>query len=224
MESASPPLQIDRGATVDRIQLDETSWVDVARQFVRSPEALLTTVLEQFTWQESTVWRYEVSMTEPRLNAQVRTHQLPDAVRQAGLHLASKYRVRFDGPDILRYRNGNDSVAFHRDRSMRWLEDTLIGIVVLGEPRPFVLRPHGLGRDDVSSDVDVRPGRGDLIVMGGRAQADWLHAVPKIPRATERVSFTWRWTAKSGPPDESAPYNAARNFSDTGRAGPQRRR
>ena len=45
--------------------------------------------------------------------------------------------------------------------------------------------------------------------MGGRCQADWMHAVPKVPSATERVSFTWRWTSRTGQPDSSEGYGAA---------------
>ena len=96
--------------------------------------------------------------------------------------------------------------------------------MALGEPRPFLLRPYSVGYEDSSRDLDVRPGHGDLIVMGGRCQADWMHAVPKVPHATERVSFTWRWTSRTGQPDSSEGYGAARNFGDSSRVGPQRRR
>lgn len=218
------PLAIDRSAPVERIDLDEHSWVDVVRGFVPGADRLLRDMLDTYEWREFSMFRYEVTKTEPRLHANVRDDQLPVALRQAKLHLRSTYRVPFDGPAILRYRNGNDSVAFHRDRSMRYLDDTRIGIVVLGEPRPFVFRPYAIGHDDASRDVDVRPGHGDLIVMGGRNQADWMHAVPKVHRASERISVTWRWTSKQGPPDTSEGYGADRRFGDSGRVGPQRRR
>lgn len=217
-------LGIDRNATVERVRLDDSSWVDVARGFVLDAEDVLDRMLTDLDWRENRNWRYEVYLTEPRMSAVANLDDLPAAVRQTGLHLRSKYRVRFDGPALLRYRHGNDSVAFHRDRSMRYLDDTRVAIVVLGAPRPFVFRPYSAGRDDSSRDVDVAPGRGDLIVMGGRAQADWLHAVPKVPHATERVSLTWRWTSRDGPPDTSEGYVSARHFGDSGRVGPQRRR
>lgn len=58
--------------------------------------------------------------------------------------------------------------------------------------------------------------------MGGRNQADWMHAVPQVPEASERVSFTYRWSSKRGRPDSSESYNAPRRFGDSGRVGPQR--
>lgn len=224
MTSARPDLAIDRAATVERVQLDEHSWVDVARGFLLDADTLLADVLATFEWSTNQSWRYEVYVTEPRLSGRAPEGALPPGLRQAGLHLRSKYKVSFDGPAPQRYRHGNDSVGFHRDRSMRYLDDTKIAIAVLGEPRPFLLRPYSMGYDDSSQDLDVRPGHGDLIVMGGRCQADWMHAVPKVPSATERVSFTWRWTSRTGRPDNSEGYGAARNFGDSGRVGPQRRR
>lgn len=217
-------LAIDRTAAVERVVLDDHSWVDVVRGFVPAAEQLHEELLTTLDWRENHLWRYEVTTTEPRLHATVDRSREAAAVRQTGLHLRSRYHVPFDGPGYLRYRNGNDSVALHRDRSMRYLDDTLIAIVVLGEPRPFLLRPYSAGYEDSSQDLDVAPGRGDLIVMGGRCQADWLHAVPKVPRASERISLTWRWTSRQGRPDTSDGYAAARNFGDSGRVGPQRRR
>ena len=46
------------------------------------------------------------------------------------------------------------------------------------------------------------PASGDLIVMGGRCQADWLHAVPKVAGSCgSRISVQWRWTSRRGRPD-----------------------
>ena len=203
------------------MQLDEHSWVDLVRGFVPDHHGLLIELLTEVEWRDSTVWRYEKDVVEPRLAGHLSPANLPTALRQAGLHLESAYKVRFDGPALIRYRDGSDSVGVHRDREMRWLDDTLIGIVVVGEPRPFVLRSIATARDDASGDLDLMAGNGDLLVMGGRAQADWLHGVPKVPRAGERISATWRWTSKRGRPDGSASYRAPRRFGESGRVGPQ---
>ena len=67
----------------------------------------------------------------------------PDAhpmLRQTELHLRSRFRVPFTGVAAILYRNGEDFQGLHSDREMRWLDDTLIAIVVLGARRPFVLR------------------------------------------------------------------------------------
>jgi hypothetical protein len=60
---------------------------------------------------------------------------------------------------------------------------------------------------------DVAPGNGDLLVMGGRCQADWEHSVPKVSGAVPgRISAQWRWTSRRGRPEVGGSYRAPRNF------------
>ena len=113
--------------------------------------------------------------------------------------ISRRYRVRFDGVALAHYRDGRDSVAFHRDRELRWLDDTVIGVLTLGARRPWLMRPptgSAHDDDDLAASSTSRPASGDLLVMGGRCQADWLHAVPKVRRRVRsRVSAQWRWTS-----------------------------
>ena len=118
----------------------------------------------------------------------------------------------------IRYRDGNDSVAFHRDRELRWLDDTVIAVLTLGTTRPWLMRPRSNRYDHEAPDRgathDLRPASGDLLVMGGRCQADWEHAVPKVRSgAPGRVSLQWRWTSRRGRQEQGGSYRAPRNFS-----------
>ena len=87
------------------------------------------------------------------------------------------------------YRDGRDSVAWHGDRIGRSsTEDTIVAIVVLGQPRALLLRPRG-GGATLRHDL----GHGDLIAMGGSCQRTWEHAVPKSARhAGPRISIQFR--------------------------------
>jgi alkylated DNA repair dioxygenase AlkB len=41
--------------------------------------------------------------------------------------------------------------------------------------------------------IAFKPNSGDLIVMGGRSQEDWLHSVPKEPGiAEQRISINFQ--------------------------------
>jgi alkylated DNA repair dioxygenase AlkB len=121
--------------------------------------------------------------------------------------------VRFASFSLLQYRDGNDGQAFHRDTDMRWLDDTIIAVLTFGQRRPWLLRPrasrydHDPGR---GATHDLSPGPGDLIVMGGRAQADWEHSVPyQLGRPLRpRVSVQWRYARRSGRPFIGAGYGA----------------
>ena len=55
--------------------------------------------------------------------------------------LELRYRVPLGALALNYYRDGRDSVAFHRDRELRELDDTLIAVLTLGAQRPFRVRP-----------------------------------------------------------------------------------
>ncbi|CAN5708154.1 alpha-ketoglutarate-dependent dioxygenase AlkB [soil metagenome] len=233
--SEAPELQIERSAPVERVPLgDGSSWVDVRPGFARDPGAMLDQTLATTEWMHNDVWRFDRYVEERRLGAWLRPDGLGNdvvgtTVRQTGMHLESAYRVRFSGVSAILYRNGEDFQGLHSDREMKWLDDTLIAILVLGENRPFVLRPRGswtdpAQRNDSSSDVVLRPGHGDMIVMGGRCQRDWLHGVPAYRTERPRVSVTWRWTSRHGRPDTSPSYFDGKHFSDRPRVPGTRRR
>lgn len=213
-----PELEIDRAAPVTRTPLgDGRSWVDLRPGFARDPEGLLDHVLTTTDWYASDVWRFDHYVEERRLGAMVRPDSVA-ALRQTGMHLESAYRVRFQGVTAIHYRSGEDFQGLHSDREMKWLDDTMIAILVLGEARPFVLRPRRAWTDpdarvDASEDVVVHPGHGDLLVMGGRCQREWLHGVPAHDTPRSRVSLTWRWTSRRGRPDTAPTYYDGKHFS-----------
>jgi alkylated DNA repair dioxygenase AlkB len=140
---------------------------------------------------------------------------------EAYRRLRRAYGVEFDGFGMSLYRDGNDAVAPHRDREMRWLDDTIIAILTLGARRPFLVKsrhlPAGrrlLNDPYAASGRDLSPAGGDLLVLGGRAQADWLHGVPRVAGHVEpRISVQWRWTSRTGRPEQGPGYGAARHFS-----------
>lgn len=227
VSTPSPPsgdLHINRTAEVRRHQLDGGSWVDVVEGFVTDPEAELAGVLGGVPFQQAEVLRYDRYVPERRLVAEVRTDSAP-LLRQTDLHLRSRYRVQFSGVAAIHYRTGEDFQGLHSDREMRWLDETLIAIVVLGERRPFVLRerrplaevvqrtPAG----SLDGDIVLRPGHGDMLVMGGACQRDWLHGVPAADATHSRVSLTWRWTSRRGRPDTAPTYSDGRQYSDRAR-------
>ncbi|MBI4932510.1 MAG: DNA repair protein [Actinobacteria bacterium] len=216
-----PDLAIDRRATVRRIDLDAGSWVDVVDGFVRDPRGALDSLLADTAWGQQEVLRYDQYVPEQRLSAGLRADSSP-LVRHTDLHLQATYRVPFDGVAALLYRDGTDFQGLHSDRGMKWLDDTRIAIVVLGQRRPFVIRRRGDWIESLASrvpagkdpdDLVLLPGEGDLLVMGGACQRDWLHGIPAADTPNPRVSLTWRWTSKRGRPDTNPGYSDGRQFS-----------
>lgn len=232
MNGSADELRIDRQARVERIELAPHSWVQVVRGFVRDADAAFTELHDSLDWQQTEVLRYDHYVPENRLGVGVRRDACP-LFRQTDLHLRSRFRVQFTGVAAILYRNGQDFQGLHSDREMRWLDDTLIAIVVLGARRPFVLRPrldHGVPVERIPAgtspdDVVLTPGEGDLLVMGGACQREWLHGVPAAPGTDRpRISLTWRWTSRRGRPDTNPTYYDGRHFSDGPRQAGSRSR
>jgi alkylated DNA repair dioxygenase AlkB len=109
---------------------------------------------------------------------------LLDAMRRS---LSARYGVLFDSAGFNLYRDGQDSVAWHSDKIRKEIEDPIIALVSLGEPRKFLLRPKGGGKSRAH-----HLGRGDLLVTGGTSQRAWEHAVPKVAHAGPRLSIAFR--------------------------------
>lgn len=212
------PIRIDEGAEPERTWLDDRSWVDVTRGWLQGADDLFDHLAANVEFRPSRVYRYDHWVDEPRMGTWFTPATAPHPVLlEAQRKLQHRYRARFDGAALALYRDGNDSVAFHRDRDMQWLDDTVIALLVLGERRPFHVRPRSnrYTHDDVHGAThDLAPGHGDLLVMGGACQAGWEHAVPKVRRPIGgRMSVQWRWTSRTGRMERGGSYRKPRLYS-----------
>lgn len=210
-------IRIDPEVAVERLQLDATSWVDVARGWLAGADDLFSALHDGVAWQTSRLFRYDHFVEERRLGSFWRPGRpLPHpALAEVHRFLQRRYRVRFDGFGLIQYRDGRDGQGFHRDTDMRWLDDTVVAILTLGARRPWHLRPR-TARNSLAAgrgaSHDLAPGPGDLIVMGGRCQADWEHSVPYLLRDPAavgvRISLQWRHAARTGRPFAGSSYRA----------------
>jgi alkylated DNA repair dioxygenase AlkB len=203
----------------ERFWFDEHSWVDIDRAIVADANDVYRDLVGTVKWEQGRVWRYEKWLDEPRLGSWFAAPVIPHpAILEVQRVIERRYQMRYDGVALAWYRDQRDSVAFHRDRELRYLDDTLVGILTLGAQRPFLVGPRGRRDKFLAANGgathDLSPAGGDLMVFGGRFQADWEHAVPKVQRPLGgRISAQWRWTSKRGRPVEGASYRAPREFS-----------
>jgi alkylated DNA repair dioxygenase AlkB len=134
---------------------------------------------------------YDRVVDEPRLTSWQKIHEQPSVSRQwleeARESLSDRYGVQFDSVGLNLYRDGADSVAWHRDRIPAEIVDPVVALVSLGEPRSFLLRPQGGGKSR-----SFRLGQGDLLVTGGQAQRRFEHSVPKVKTSGPRMSIAFR--------------------------------
>jgi alkylated DNA repair dioxygenase AlkB len=215
---------VDRAVPIERLDLGEGSWVDVARGWLTGADEVHAALLAGVAWRSSQLFRYDHWVEERRLGAMWRSGvPLPHpALGEAHRALQHRYKVQFDGFGLIQYRDGRDGQAFHRDTDMRWLEETTVAILTLGARRPWLLRPRTSKHDQRPGQGaihDLAPGSGDLLVMGGRCQAEWEHSVPYRPSEPlgVRISIQWRHAARTGRPFNGPGYRAPLTYG-----GPRR--
>lgn len=179
-------------AGVRRIDLDSRSWVEYAPGWVGGSDALFERIVATRKWAQRTRRMYDGRVMEPRLTAPWNLHSGvaldPPVLEQMRACLSARYGVAFDSIGFNLYRDGQDSVAWHGDKIHAEIEDPIVVLVSLGEPRKFLLRPKGGGRS-----IPFQLGRGDLLVTLGKAQREWEHCVPKVARAGPRISLAFRY-------------------------------
>src|SRR3954454_3757354 len=166
--SADSPA-INPDAEFERHELEGGSWVEIARGWITGADAVYDDLVANVRWQQGKVWRYERYVDEPRMGAGGSLKQPHHPVlAEAQLALQKRYAISLEGFGLAYYRNERDSVAMHRDREMKWLEDTVVATVTFGATRPFLVQRRDTR--DASPARDLRPASGDLMVFGGRFQ------------------------------------------------------
>jgi len=110
------------------------------------------------------------------------------ALLDAARALSRHYGVVYDSLWLNFYRDGQDSTGWHRDPFSCRRPECIVPVLTLGATRRFLIKPRTGG-----ASIAFKPGSGDLIVMGGRSQEDWLHGVPKEPGIAEpRISINFQ--------------------------------
>ena len=193
----------------ERLALSRGAWIDVQRGWLAGSAALFARLAETVPWRAERRRMYDRTVDVPRLLCFYGEHEpLPDpalgACRAAlSAHYAAELGEEFVTAGLCFYRDGQDSVAWHGDRTGRGRsQDTIVAIVSLGTARPLLLRPApGTARVPGNTSVPGSEhgpqryslGHGDLLVMGGSCQRTWEHAVPKSSRpAGPRISVQFR--------------------------------
>jgi alkylated DNA repair dioxygenase AlkB len=172
---AAPPIQTSNGVRGRRVQLDAHSWIELVPAWLAGADALFACLLETLPWEQRKRPMFEQIVLEPRLTAEIHClSDAPPALRDAAEALSTRYGVRYDHFWVNLYRDGRDSTAWHRDRFSCRREQCIVPVLSLGATRRFSIKPRAGG-----ASHGFRPAAGDLIVMGGRCQRDWVHAVPK---------------------------------------------
>lgn len=96
--------------------------------------------------------------------------------------------TQFNGVLINYYRDGNDSMGWHRDNEEALGKTPVIASLSLGAQRSFQLRSK-----NYQSQCSIELKDGSLFVMKGETQTYWQHCLPKRKRVKlPRINLTFR--------------------------------
>jgi alkylated DNA repair dioxygenase AlkB len=169
------PAAVDRAfARARRVALDETSWVEHVPGWLAGSDALFAELLAAAGWEQRTRWMYDQRVTEPRLTAEYADLGPFPLLAQVAVALGEHYRTGYERLWLNLYRDHRDSTGWHGDGVGKRSAQSVVPVLSLGATRRFLIKPTVGGRS-----VGCTVAAGDLLVMGGRAQRDWRHCVPK---------------------------------------------
>ena len=181
---------VDAGfATAERIALDETSWIEYVPRWLQGSAGLFDELTATAQWEQRYRHMYGRRLAEPRLTAEyadieVAPQRLLHTITEA---LSKHYGVAYRYVWLNLYRSHRDSTSWHGDPIAKVQETSTVPVLSLGAARRFLIRPAEGGQS-----VSLTAASGDLIVMGGRAQRDWRHSVPKqATPAGPRISINF---------------------------------
>ncbi|AKF03199.1 alpha-ketoglutarate-dependent dioxygenase AlkB [Sandaracinus amylolyticus] len=175
---------------------EEPSWIEIVPGWVRGDAALFAALERSIAWRSERRMMYERMVDVPRLFARVpEDGQAPPLLERMREVLSSRYDAPLDSTTLALYRDGADSVAWHRDHGHRDRAQCVVAVATLGGTRKFLVRPF---RASGQSRVIVIRG-GDLVVMGGACQRTVEHCVPKTKHASPRIALMFRHSEPIAP-------------------------
>ncbi|KAH7257349.1 hypothetical protein BKA59DRAFT_105798 [Fusarium tricinctum] len=115
------------------------------------------------------------------------------------------------------YASGSDSISFHSDDEQFLGRDPAIASFSLGARRDFLMKHKPPPPNTVNSPVlNSKPlklplGSGDMVLMRGRTQSNWLHSIPKRTGKNQedggRINITFRKAMVKGGTENYYNYN-----------------
>lgn len=164
--------------------------------------ALMQRLLREIPWTQHQVRMFGRELPSPRLSAwigdadavytysRVRHQPAPwtPALAQLRERLQVELGARFNSVLANRYRDGRDSMGWHADDEPELGREPLIASISLGAVRRMRFRAR-----DRSAVAAIDLADGSLLLMGGRTQTLYQHAVDKTCADTgERINLTFR--------------------------------
>jgi len=166
-------------------------------------DAIFETLKDEIFWKQEPIKLFGKTIMQPRLTALYGDPNVPYGY--SGIRMTSqpfspalqviKARIEplagvaFTHVLLNRYRDGKDSMGWHRDNEKELGINPVIGSVSFGAARDFQFRLY----KTKSEKRSLMLSHGSLLIMKGETQHHWEHQIPKRANVEgERINLTFR--------------------------------
>jgi alkylated DNA repair dioxygenase AlkB len=160
-------------------------------------------LIEEVDWRHEPIWMFGKKVMQPRLTALYGDPTVPygySGIKMAPINwssflleikekIESEADVDFTHVLLNYYRDGGDSMGWHRDNEKVLGTNPVIASVSFGFSRDFQLRWY----EDKSNKRTILLEHGSLLLMKGETQHYWEHQIPKTKAIRgPRINLTFR--------------------------------
>lgn len=136
-----------------------------------------------------TAWYGDIDKAYSYSGITMQPHQWTQSLLQIKTAIEAATGHRFTNALLNFYRDGKDSMGWHRDNEKELGPNPVIGSVNFGATRKFQFRHHR--EKNISRSIDLS--HGSFLLMKGATQHHWEHQLPKTNKETAaRINLTFR--------------------------------
>ena len=184
----------------------ERPEVDLIPSFFTTEESdrLMQSLKSSVEWRQEPILIYGKKVMQPRLTAWYGDANA--SYRYSGIEMKPlpwipaltliRDRIRqqtgfeFNSVLLNQYRDGKDSMGWHRDNEPELGKNPVIASLSFGTSRRFLFRKYR----EHEQKMEFTLGHGSLLIMKGETQTYWEHSIPKMLKVSEpRINLTFRW-------------------------------
>lgn len=185
---------------------EDGSFVFIIRKYMLEDEALklCEKLKEQVKWEKHNVVVHGKSIAQPRQvyacgneglthrysGLELPVHKWIPEVKEICQQIMEQFEVKFNACLLNEYKDGSQYIGFHSDRESLGLCN-MVATVSLGGSRDFYFMRKVKSPDKLNT-IKTTLHNGDLVIMMGKCQEQFIHGIPKRAHADYRISLTYR--------------------------------
>jgi alkylated DNA repair dioxygenase AlkB len=169
----------------------------------KNSDLLLQNLLTNINWKQEPITIFGKQVMQPRLTAwyadegkqysysgiTMQPLTWTESLQQIKTAIETKTDISFNSALLNLYRDGKDSMGWHRDNEKELGTNPPIASVSLGASRIFKLRDYNNKKTTQSIELT----HGSLLLMKGETQHFWEHQVAKTSKpVSTRINITFR--------------------------------